>query len=118
MHKGENSLKMKLEFKVYEIKENTRSYKQLIENIKFKNEFIIVGEAKLGEQLDCFKAQAIDEKGITIIGGMKIDEAALFIPKEDMKIIGDGVSYETEEFDIPKKYLTMEIIENIQRLNE
>ena len=109
---------MNLEFKIYELKEGTRTYKQLIEKFKLPNEFIVVSEELVGGNIDCFHAHPVEEKGINFIGGLPIDECTMNIPKEDLRLQGDGVGYNTYEFDIPREYLTMEAIENIKRLNE
>jgi hypothetical protein len=106
---------MILKFKTYQLKEGTKMYKDMVEKTNQPNDFIIVGEEMLGS-LDCYKAHQIDDRGICFIGGLKIDEFALFIEKKDLKL-KDGLGCEIQEFDIPKKYLTMDIIENIQRLN-
>lgn len=107
---------MKLEFKVFSLKENSiylKSLKSSYEKIdtprhKFKNEFIVVGEDK-----NYYKAQQLHEKGMTVFGGIDIAFIALEIPKEDF--IWNGTIY--TQIDIPKENLTMEIIEDIQRLN-
>lgn len=104
---------MNLEFKIYEIKETSMLYKQLVEGTGI-NEFILVGESKVGD-IECYKAQSLDSNGITLIGDMKIDYFCLEIPKKDFKPLGS--IYDTTTFDIPKKHLTMEAIESIQRLN-
>jgi hypothetical protein len=109
---------MNLEFKLYELKEESRLYKKAVIETKGPNEFIIVGEELLGGKLDCFKVHQVSEEGICIIGGLLIDECAFTVPKEDLVIKANNCSYESAEFDISKKYLTMEIIENIQRLND
>ncbi len=107
---------MILEFKVCQLKKKSKQYKNLIEDMNNSNEFIIVGEELLGD-LDCFKVLQNSEKGICLLGGLKIDEAALLITKDEIELKGDGIGCELLEMDIPKEYLTLEIIENIQRLN-
>lgn len=105
---------MKLEFKLYEIKEESRLYEKL-DGI---NEFVIVGEEKLSDDYDCYKIQKVYENGIRVFGGMKIDEFCMLVPKQDLRIKGSSNCFITIGLDIPKKYLTMSTIENIQRLNE
>jgi len=111
---------MLLEFKVYQLKEDSRMYSQVMESKNKLNEFIVVGEEILGKksikQLDCYKAIQQEENGIKLLGGLKIDEAAYTIEKKDL-ILKSGFGVETSEMEIPREYLTMRIIENIQRLN-
>jgi uncharacterized protein YjbK len=110
---------MNLEFKIYEVKEGNRSYKQLIEKFNLTNEFVAVGEELIGGKLDCYKMHSVDENGIKFIGDLKIDECTMNIPKDDLRLqTDDNFGYNTYEFDIPRKYLTLEAIEEIQRLNE
>lgn len=108
---------MNIEFKVYQLKKGTKMYKTMVEDTKQPNEFIIVGEEMLGK-LDCYKVHQLDDKGLSLFGGLKIDECAFLLEKKELELKGNDVSYETTELDIPKKYLSMDIIENIQRLNE
>lgn len=103
---------MILEFKVYKLKENSTFYKTIFNGGNRPNEFIVVGE-----EGGFYKLQQVEENGICFIGDMPIDEFTLMLPKEDMELKGDGISTEIQEFDIPKKYLTLDIIETIQRLN-
>jgi len=107
---------MILEFKVYGLKKESRMYKQMMESTKKCNEFVVVGEEIIGE-LDCFKAQQLEDNGMKLIGGLKIDKAAYLIEKKDL-INKSDLGWDVSEIDIPKKYLTMTIIENIQRLNK
>ena len=107
---------MKLEFKVFSVKEDSvylkslkKSYERIEPLHEFKNEFIVVGEN--GKQ---YKAQQLHENGMTVFGGMDIAFIALELPKEDF--IWDGATY--TEMDIPKKNLTLDTIDDIKRLNE
>lgn len=109
---------MNLEFKVYELNPEAKLYKMLEKMQKtIKNEFIIVGEEKVGES-ERYKVHQIEKKGLQLIGGLDIQEIAYSVPKADLKIKGDGIGIEAGIFDIPKEYLNMDIIEEIQRLNE
>ncbi|MCE5220186.1 MAG: hypothetical protein LLF98_02665 [Clostridium sp.] len=103
---------MNLEFNIYELKEDSKQYNALIEKSKSPNNFIIVGEEK-----DWYKAHMIDDRGLCLIDGLTVDEFSLLIDKNDLQIKTNGFSREIMEMDIPKKYLTINIIENIQRLN-
>ena len=107
---------MLLEFKVYGLKKESSMYKQMNESTNKCNEFVVVGEEMVGE-LDCFKAQQLEDNGMNLIGGLKIDKAAYLIEKKDLMNESD-FGWDVSELDIPKKYLTMGIIENIQRLNK
>jgi hypothetical protein len=107
---------MFLEFKLYELKETSKLYNSLVKKENNPNEFVVVGE-----ELENFKVQQIEgageDIGITLLDGLSIEEFSLLIPKEDLKFKGDGVGVEITELDIPKKYLSLDIVENIQRLN-
>lgn len=107
---------MKLEFKVYQLKESSILYDRAIKKGNKPNEFIIVGEEKLRDNFDCYKAHQLGENGFIIIGGLNINEFSMLIPKDDL-IPTPGIGVEITEIDIPKQYLTMQIIEDIQRLN-
>lgn len=113
---------MNLDFKTYSLKKKSRFYKMIVGDTKKLNEFIIVGEEIIGEgekALDCFKAHQLDEKGLTLLGGLGIEESAFLIPKSDLKLKKDELpGVEIQEIDIPMSYLNMEIIKNIKRLNE
>lgn len=104
---------MNLNFNIYELKETSILYN---DKIKENNEFIIVGEEELSEDYDCFKAHQLDDNGLSLIGGLDIDEFSLLIPKKDLKIKKD-VGIISCELDIPKEYLTLDIIDNIRKLN-
>ena len=103
---------MNLEFNLYELKEDSRQYNTLVVKPNAPNNFIVIGEEK-----DWFKAHLIDDRGLCLIDGLNVDEFSFLINKEDLKLKTDGFSREILEMDIPKKYLTVDIIENIQKLN-
>jgi hypothetical protein len=104
---------MILEFKLYELKDTSKFYETCFEGGNRPNEFIIVGE-----ESGFYKTQQVEEDGLCLIGGLPIDEFVMLVPKEDLKLKGDGIGVEMKEFDIPKDYLTLEIVETIQRLND
>lgn len=111
---------MILEFKVLELGKDTKQFKSLKAihkriknpNREFVNEFIVVG-SESSDNIDYYKVQQLSCKGLVLIGGLKLDEISLIIPKSDF--IWDGVTY--TEIDIPKEYLDIDIIETIQNLN-
>lgn len=107
---------MLLEFKVYQLKLESKMFKTMIEHENGNNEFIIVGEEMLGD-LDCYKAHQIENGRIPVLADLKIDDFALFIKKSELELKG-SLGCEIVEFDIPKKNLTIDIIENIKRLND
>ena len=53
------------------------------------------------------------KEGLSLIGGLGLEDTAYLIPKKHFE--WDGSLY--TEMDIPKKYLSVDVIENIQRLN-
>lgn len=106
---------MILNFKIYELKESSALYDLIFKGVKNPtNEFIIVGEDK---SLNLFKVQQVDKGEIILINGLKIDEFAVVVSKEDIQIKGD-LGVEIQEFDIPKEYLTLDAVDTILRLNE
>jgi hypothetical protein len=108
---------MVLEFKTYVLKEGTRSYKQLIEKGKLHNEFIVIGEENIKDYGKCFKALPHSDEGIKLLPVNLLDQA-MTILKEELELKKDDLpGIETCEIDIPKKYLTLDIVEDIQRLN-
>lgn len=106
---------MVLEFKLCEVNEDCSIY-NLMKDENPLNEFIIVGEKVLGEE-EYYQVQQLTETGLTVIGGLNIQELSALVLKSDLKTCGDKISTITIELDIPKEYLTMDIIEDIQRLN-
>lgn len=108
---------MDLDFKTFKIKEDS-DYVKILKQYNSKNEFIKVGEMNKGDKTYC-KMLQLDENGITLFGGggLKLDEIALGIPQSELELTGDGVGVDYTTLDIPKKFLTMELIEDIQKLN-
>lgn len=106
---------MNLEFNIYGLKKESESYTYLnnILDDLGDAEFIVVGE-----EGEFFKVLQIKDSGIPTFADVPIDMMALQIKKSDMKFYGDGIGIESAEFDIPKKNLNMDLIENILRLNE
>lgn len=106
-----------LEFRTYQLKEGTRNYNQLIEKGKLHNEFIIIGEENIKGYGECFKALPSSDEGLKLLP-LKLNEQAMAILKEELELKKDDFpGIETCEMNIPKKYLTMDIIGDIQRLN-
>lgn len=107
---------MKLEFKVVYLKDNSDSLRKLKKTFdrlpnprhKFSNEFIIVGENER-----YLKLLQLHEDGITLVADFPLDYVTYEIPKED--ILWDGMLY--TELNIPKDRLSVDIIENVIRLN-
>lgn len=105
---------MKLEFKTYKINENSRTWEIITKSFKENNKpepvnrFVIVGET--GKNKEYWLAHHDD---LLVLSNLKINETAYWIKKEDLTLI----PFEYAEYDIPRKNLTMKIIEEIQRLN-
>lgn len=103
---------MLLNFKIHTLKKTSN-----VLNMEIKaggsNVFIIVGEEEYNG-VDYFRSHHIGDK-LILISGEKLDEQAYRIPKADFEQLG-GI-YNEIQLDIPKKYLTLEIIQDIQRLN-
>ncbi|HEY5576224.1 MAG TPA: hypothetical protein VIK34_05845 [Clostridiaceae bacterium] len=105
---------MDLEFNIYQIKKDSKSYKWLSEVSfnKYDNEFIIVGEVD-----DNYRVLQLRDSSLTLFSNVKLDNIALLIKKEDLEFKSDGIGVESAVLDIPRKHLTLDIIENILRLN-
>lgn len=107
---------MKLEFKVYQLKDDSKMYEQLVTKSGEVNEFAIVGEEKLSDDYDCYKVQQLGKNGIVLVGGLTIEQFSFLVKKDELEL-KSGLGIEIQEFEVPRQYLTIEIIENIQRLN-
>lgn len=79
---------------------------------EFNNEFIIVGEDEIKEE-EYFKVHYITQNGLVLFGGVDIVTMSLLIPKKEF--VWDGESYTVIE--VPKEFLNLDIVENIQKLN-
>ncbi|MDU2266141.1 MAG: hypothetical protein E6583_07520 [Clostridium sp.] len=105
---------MKFEFKLYEIDENSRMWGKITKlDVNAPNDFIVVGE-----QEGFLKMHHVTSKGISLIPGINLDESAYLFDKSEVKLQGDGIYIDSMQFDIPREYLNMDIIESIKRLNE
>ncbi|HSQ88829.1 hypothetical protein [Romboutsia sp.] len=102
---------MKLEFRVYELTE-----KFGIHEFEKDNEFIKVGEEK-EDNYECWLIQGVTDSQLNLIDGLNIQESAYRVPKDIVKLKGDGTYSDWYEFDIQRKYINMQIVEEIQRLN-
>lgn len=103
---------MILEFKIYKLKQESKLYKRVVEKDNGLNEFIIIGEKD-----EYFEVQQLYENGLIMIGGLKIDKSTYCVLKDDLENKVE-LGWEIQEIEIPTEYLTMDIIENIQRLNK
>ncbi len=101
---------MNLEFKIYKLNKDSKMLDILCKNDQ-NNEFIVVGEEVLGEKKH-LKVHQIGDKGICFIADFKLDEFTAIVEKEELQ-----TTCYTVTFDIPKEGLTLDIIENEQRLN-
>lgn len=105
---------MIFDFKVYELKESSTLYDLIFKGVENpSNQFIVVGEDRA---MNSLKVHQIDEGEIILVDGLKIDEFAMVVSKEDIQIKGD-LGVEILEYDIPKQYLTLDIVEMIIILN-
>jgi hypothetical protein len=103
---------MLLEFKVYRIKKESSLWK-MVEKYNHPNEFIVIGENE-----NCYLCHQLKEEGLRLIAGLNLEQLAYQVPKDDLTLQNSGPGYLTTDLDIPKKYLTIDMIENIKRLNE
>ena len=101
---------MKLQFDIYKIKEEYKINKFLP---SFReSEFIITGK-ELIEDEEYYLLQELNEEGLKLIKGLDIQMTSYSIPKKYLV----KKEFETVNLDIPKYYLSMDIVEDIQRLN-
>lgn len=106
---------MNLEFQIYEAVEGYEDAGFDMEN----KDIVIVGETVLGNKNEeYYLVHIVDDEGLKLIGGCNIQESAYYIPKKGIKLKTDGICIDSYEFNIPYKYLTMKIIEEIQNLND
>ncbi len=115
---------MKINFKVLKLKEGSKHYESLkrqyerakssnnFSGRKSLNEFILVG-TEIVEGEEWYKVNQLTDRGLVLIGDLKLDEIALSIPKEEFT--WDGESF--NEIDLPKKYLSVDLLDNIEKLN-
>ena len=116
---------MLLEFKTYKLNEESRLFK-ILNKYKNGNKFIVVGEEKI-EDKEYLKIQQLVkigtkengevETGLKMVGDFLIDEMAYSVIKSDLTATSKDTGIDYTEIEIPKKYLTLEIIETIQKLN-
>lgn len=101
---------MKLEFDIYKIKEEFK-LNNFLQTVG-ESEFIVVGK-ELIEDEEHYLLQELNEDGLKLIRGLDIQMTSYRIPKRFL----EKKEFEKVELDIPKYYLNMDIVEDIQRLN-
>jgi hypothetical protein len=103
---------MNINFPIYWLKKDSDTYNRWSKAPMLKqyidSDFIVVGENR-----DNLKCISVDNNEICLIGGLMLDEVTYLIPESDM----ERTAY-TNEFNIPKKYLSLDTVENIQKVNE
>lgn len=114
---------MKLEFRAVELKEDSKWLEKIKKQIEvlrannnlrheMRNEFIIVGEVNI-ENEEYYKVNQLNESGLSTFGGLDLATIALTIPKKEFNWDGETFTI----LDIPKENLTVDVIDNIKRLN-
>lgn len=105
---------MNLEFRIYQLKDESCHWLHL-KKYNDNNKFIIVGEEnKHKEILAVLKVHQLDKNhDLKLFPGCKLDEMTLLLEQDQLIPTNKYV-----EFDIPKKAVTLEMIEEIQRLNQ
>lgn len=115
---------MKLEFRAVELKEDSKWLKRMKKQTEMlkannnlrhemKNEFIIVGEESI-ENEEYYKVNQLNESGLCIFGGLDLATISLSIPKREFKWDGETFTI----LDVPKESLTVDLIDDIKRLNQ
>lgn len=107
---------MDIDFNIYRLKKDSKTYQEWSISKFMQNDkdcdIIIVGEETLGDK-PFLKGCTIGKNGLCLIGGLKLNESSYLIAEEDL----DKTSL-IEVYDIHKKYLSMDIVEDIQKVNE
>lgn len=114
---------MELEFRAVELKEDSKwleRMKKQTEILKannnlrheMSNEFIIVGEENIQNE-EYYKVNQLNESGLSIFGGLNLATIALSIPKKEFNWDGETFTI----IDVPKENLTVDLIDDIKRLN-
>ena len=101
---------MKLEFDIYKVKEECK-LNAFLQSIG-ESEFIVTGK-ELIEDEEHYLLQELNEDGLRLVKGLNIQMTSYRIPKRFLV----KKEFESVELDIPKDYLTMDIVEEIQELN-
>lgn len=107
---------MKIEFNLFKLKKDSKTYQNWSTKTYMQKELdcdiIIVGEEKLGDTL-YLRGCTIQDDKLSLIGGLQLNDIAYYIPECDLEYTSCSA-----EFSIHKKYLSMGMIEDIQRINE
>jgi len=107
---------MNIEFNLFKLKKDSKTYKQWSTKDYMQKELdcdiIIVSEEMLGDKL-YLRGLTVGEKGLCLIGGLGLEDNGYYIPEEDL----ERTSF-VSEYNIHKKYLSVGMVENIQRINE
>jgi hypothetical protein len=107
---------MNIEFIIFKLKKDSKTYQQWSTKDYMQKELdcdiIIVGEEKLGDTL-YLRGSTIQDGKLSLIGGLQLNDMAFHVPEEDLEYISCSA-----EFNIHKKYLSMGLVEDIQRINQ
>lgn len=107
---------MDMTFKVYMIKpdsDSAKSFEKIAPSLGLASrEFVVVGEESLSGRLFKKVIDICSNGQLCLIGGLTLTDSGYYCYPQDL--VGTNM---VVTFDIPKKYLTLEIIETIQELN-
>ena len=103
---------MKIEFNIYEAINKDKDLFRIVKS----NEFIVVGEEVIGNEVH-FLIHELSCGGIKLVSGINIQDSAYRYPKKDMELAGGGIYTDCIDLDIPGEYLTIQIMEEIQKFN-
>jgi hypothetical protein len=107
---------MYIEFNVCKLKPESKSLKQLSNlpytKVTIDTKFIVVGEEPF-KDMNFVKLVPIENNLLTLIDGLSLDEVGYGVNEEDIYF-----TQESQEFDVPNKYLTIQMVEEIQKINE
>lgn len=109
---------MKFEFKTYKLKQESVLFKLLLENYNITcDEVVIVGDEKIADEY-YYKVIQLCEDGLKLIKSLTIKESSYYAKKEDLVPTNEaGIGTDSVEIEIPAEFLSVSIIEDIQRLN-
>lgn len=107
---------MHIDFNIYKLKKDSKTYQHWAEKSYMQKELdcdiIVVGEEQIGDTL-YLRCLTVGDKGVSLIGGLLLDESGYLVLEKELERTPN-----VGEYNIPKKYLNVRIIEGIQTIND
>jgi len=105
-----------IDFNIYKLKKDSKTYQKWSEKsymqVELDRDIVVVGEEKLSDVL-YLRCLTVGDKGLSLIGGLLLDESGYLVQEEELEKTSD-----VGEYNIPKKYLNVRVIEGIQTINK